>query len=502
MASFLCQVQPIQRALGRSAVASAAYRSGHSLTDERLAMEFDFSRRAGVEFSEVRLPDGAPEDFRDRAFLWNAAEKAEVRKDGVPAREVLVALPYELDFEQRRDLVRAFVDRHITGRGMIADIAMHLPGSEGDERNFHAHILVTTRRLEPEGFGQKDRAWGTPQQVRDWRTGWAEIQNQHLRRHLGPHAPQVSHLSLAERVIVREPTTHLGPAATAMERRGEASEQGERNRETRAHNRAKARLRQDYAETADRLASAAPQVEAPIDELIAEAARVREDLVRQKARWEAEREALKPQRIPSSSQVERELVRGDVKARRDAEARLKRVEARVEAIRQRRFNLVRWVRNPSRMIWAAHAELNALAKARSEVRRRTLELDAREAFVISPQGQAMVAARRQPRLDEAAENASKRRTLVPKIKRVDRRIEAATRTLNDLRILKALGQPSLTVPARSPDATRFIRDVGRPAREVVTRFPTPTRLEAIERLNRRAGRGVAKTLTQALFPGF
>ncbi|PMY30973.1 MobA/MobL family protein, partial [Pseudomonas sp. FW306-2-2C-D06C] len=79
--------------------------------------------------------------------LWNAAEAAELRKDGVPARELLVALPHELDFEQRRELVRAFVDEHLVAKGMIADVAMHKPGKEGDQRNFHAHILVTTRRV-------------------------------------------------------------------------------------------------------------------------------------------------------------------------------------------------------------------------------------------------------------------------------------------------------------------------------------------------------------------
>ena len=198
MASFLCQVQTIQRSQGRSAVAAAAYRSGQSLVDERLAMEFDFARKEGIEFSEIILPPEAPATFADRATLWNAAERRETRKDGVPAREVLLALPHELDFKQRRDLVRAFVAEHITARGMVADVAMHEPGREGDERNFHAHILVTTRRIGPEGLGTKDPSWWSPRLVREWRSGWADIQNQHLRHHLGPQAPQVTHLSLSQ----------------------------------------------------------------------------------------------------------------------------------------------------------------------------------------------------------------------------------------------------------------------------------------------------------------
>ena len=87
MASFLCQVQTIQRSLGRSAVAAAAYRSGQALTDDRLAMEFDFSNKDGIEHAEIMAPDDAPQAYRDRAALWNAVEAAGRRKDAMPAQE-------------------------------------------------------------------------------------------------------------------------------------------------------------------------------------------------------------------------------------------------------------------------------------------------------------------------------------------------------------------------------------------------------------------------------
>ena len=299
MASYLLRVQTIQRAAGRSAVAAAAYRSGQALLDDRLAMEFDFAGKAGVEFSEVRLPGDAPSLLGDRQILWNAAEKAEARKDAVPAREILVALPHELGFEQRRDLVRDFVDRHVTSRGMIADIAMHRPSQEGDQRNFHAHILVTTRTVSPDGFGRKDPHWWSPQQVRDWRAAWAEIQNEHLRRHLGPNAPQVSHQTLAEQGVDRTPTQHLGPAVTAMERKNERTDRGERNRDIEARNDAAQSTRRDYADTADRLASAAPRIEAPIDQLVAEARRVRDSLAAERAGWTADPAALTGGRAPT-----------------------------------------------------------------------------------------------------------------------------------------------------------------------------------------------------------
>lgn len=497
MASFLCQVQTIQRSAGRSAVAAAAYRSAMALTDERLAMDFDFAGKDGVEFAEILAPADAPSAFRDRQILWNAAEKSESRKDAVPARELLLALPHELDFEQRQALVRAFVAEHLVARGMIADVAIHRPGQEGDQRNFHAHILVTTRRVGPEGFGAKEPAWRTPQQVRDWRAGWAKLQNDHLRHHLGPDAPQVSHLSLSEQGIDRTPTEHLGPAATALERRDRRTDRGDRNRDVRARNEAATRLRRDYSDTADRLAAAAPVVEAPIETLVVEAVRVREGLMTERAAWELERGALAAARTPSVQQVERELLASDSAARARARLRLQSVEARIARTRQKRLQLVAWIRNPARMIWAKHAELNAIARARAEVRRSELRFEIRQAWLRSSAGQTLIAARRQPGLDQAAEVARKRRTLVRKIKRMDRRIEGATRTLSDLMVAQELGQRQLRVPTHSPDATRFIRDVGAPARDAIARYPAPARRQAIERLNRGQGRSMVKTL----FPG-
>jgi hypothetical protein len=497
VASYVCQVQTIQRAAGRSTVAAAAYRSGQLLTDERLAMEFDFAGKLGIEHSEILAPGDAPAAFQNREVLWNAAEKSERRKDAVPAREILLALPHELDFDQRRALVRDFIAKHVVARGMIADIAMHQPGKEGDQRNFHAHVLVTTRRVGVDGFGPKEPSWWSPQQVRDWRAGWAEIQNEHLRRHLGPNAPQVSHLSLAEQGVDRTPTEHLGPSVTAMERRNEATDRGDRNREVKVRNDAAQRSRRDYSDTADRLAATAPKVEAPIDALVAEGQRVRDGLLAERAAWEAQRQALAGPPVAGERRVAAELLRDDTEAQKAAQARLERVESRVGRIRRQRLGLVAWIRNPARMIWAKHAELDALAKVRQDARRADLRLQFRQAWLRSPAGQAAVAARRQPDLDRAADAARERRTLVRKIKRMDRRIEGATRTVNDLVVARELGQRQLRVPAHSPDATRFIRDVGSPAREAVARYPAPARKAAIDRLNRNDGRGLIRTL----FPG-
>ncbi|AGH49285.1 MobA/MobL protein [Sphingomonas sp. MM-1] len=153
MAQYRFSAQVISRRDGRSAVAAAAYRAGERLHDERLDMPFDYARRDGVEHSEILLPEGAPARFADRHIVWNAVEAVERRSDAQVAREVQLSLPHELTFEQRLELVRDFARTAFTDRGMIADIALHRPDRHGDERNFHAHILLTTRAIAGESFG-------------------------------------------------------------------------------------------------------------------------------------------------------------------------------------------------------------------------------------------------------------------------------------------------------------------------------------------------------------
>ncbi|WP_064503579.1 MobQ family relaxase, partial [Paracoccus sp. 228] len=132
--------------------------------------------------SEILAPEHAPDWARDRSALWNAVEQIERRKDAQVSREVRVALPSELTPEQNRDLVRGFVQAEFVSRGMVADIALHAPGREGDQRNHHAHIMLTTREIGPEGFTTKNRDWNAKELLVDWRSSWAEHVNQTLER--------------------------------------------------------------------------------------------------------------------------------------------------------------------------------------------------------------------------------------------------------------------------------------------------------------------------------
>ena len=155
MAIFHFDANIVSRAKGHSAVAAAAYRAGERILETRTGEVHDFSRRYGVDHSEIMAPRGAPGWCKKRGRLWNEAERAERRPDSQIARQVEFALPRELSFKQRRRLVRRYVRKRFASRGMVADIAYH----DQDGRNPHVHILLTMRRLAGSGFSaKKERA--------------------------------------------------------------------------------------------------------------------------------------------------------------------------------------------------------------------------------------------------------------------------------------------------------------------------------------------------------
>lgn len=228
MADYRFSAQVISRSKGQSSVASAAYRAASRLHDERTGETHNYDRKGGVVHSEVLTPQGTPEWMADRSQLWNAVEAVERRKDAQLAREVQLSLPHELDQESRKRLVLDFVQEQFVNRGMIADVAIHAPSDKGDDRNHHAHIMLTMRELTGEGFGNKNRDWNNPEMLEQWRQEWAHHQNRALERE--GHAERVSHLSYEAQGIDREPSQHLGPVASDMERNGKPSRIGDENR--------------------------------------------------------------------------------------------------------------------------------------------------------------------------------------------------------------------------------------------------------------------------------
>ncbi|TKD18356.1 molybdopterin-guanine dinucleotide biosynthesis protein MobA [Rhodobacter capsulatus] len=182
MAIYHLRATMISRSAGRSATAAAAYRVGERIEDHRTGLTFDYRARGGVDHVETLAPAHAPAWVQDRAALWNAVEAAETRKNSQVAREIRVALPAELNHGQRVELVREFCQREFVARGMVADIALHAPGREGDDRNHHAHILLTTREIGPEGFTTKNRDWNAVEMLEGWREAWARDSNRALER--------------------------------------------------------------------------------------------------------------------------------------------------------------------------------------------------------------------------------------------------------------------------------------------------------------------------------
>lgn len=244
MAIYHLSVKTISRSAGRSATAAAAYRAGVEITDERTGEIHDYARKRGVESAALILPDKAPEWAGNRAQLWNAAEQAETRKNSTVAREFEIALPQELTSGERQTLAHDFARELVRRHGCAADVAIHAPGREGDNRNHHAHILLSTRRLERHGFGEKTRELDDQKTgkvlVTEWRERFAQLQNERLRA--AGHTAQVDHRSLEAQDIDREPTRHLGPTATAIERRtGQPSHKRQQHRDDALERLARAR---------------------------------------------------------------------------------------------------------------------------------------------------------------------------------------------------------------------------------------------------------------------
>ncbi len=237
MADYRLSANIISRKAGQSSVASAAYRSGSRLIDERTGETHDYTRKGGVLHSEILTPANTPDWMRDRAQLWNAIEAVERRGDAQLSREIQLSLPHELTDEQRRKLVREFVERQFVDQGLIADVAIHAPGKIGDERNHHAHVMLTTRELTGGGFGKKIRTTMEEKKVQlgKEREAWASFQNRALERH--GHAARVDHRSYVDQGVDREPTNHLGPTAHKMEANGRRSRIGNDNRAVDERNR-------------------------------------------------------------------------------------------------------------------------------------------------------------------------------------------------------------------------------------------------------------------------
>lgn len=294
MSIYHCSIKIISRAGGRSAVASAAYRSGEKLYNEETGITHDFIRKGGVITSEIMLPVNAPSRYMDREILWNEVQQIEKRSDAQFAREVEVALPVEMTRDEQIECVRNYVNENFISVGMIADWALHDKG----DGNPHAHIMLTMRGMdEHEQWLQKQKSvfanardesgkaiynpelpsynpvdkenteeyripvldengeqkkrvrngkgceylwekisipandWNEHSKAEIWRRSWAE----HCNRYLDENS-KIDHRSYERQGIDKEPTIHEGVVARQMEKDGKVAERCQINRDVRERN--------------------------------------------------------------------------------------------------------------------------------------------------------------------------------------------------------------------------------------------------------------------------
>ncbi len=294
MSIYHCSIKIINRSGGRSAIASAAYRSGDRLRNEETGLTHDFTKKGGIVMSEILLPVHSPERFKNREVLWNEVQKIEKRSDAQFAREVEVALPEELDRETQIMCVRGYIQENFVSEGMIADWALHDKG----DGNPHAHIMLTMRGIdEHEQWLQKQKSvfansrdaqgrpiydpdlpvydpkdkehtsqfripaldkngvqktrvrkgkgteylwekitvpandWNEHSMAEKWRASWAEHCNRYLES-----GHKIDHRSYQRQGIDAEPTIHEGFTARQMENEGKTADRCQINREIKERN--------------------------------------------------------------------------------------------------------------------------------------------------------------------------------------------------------------------------------------------------------------------------
>ena len=226
MAIYHFSVKTISRSAGRSAVACSAYRSGEKLNCERYGKEQDYTKKQGVEFKNIYAPENAKKELLDRQNLWNAVEQAERRKDATLAREFEIAFPHEFNAEQRQEMLNDLCQKIVERHNVVVDAAIHAPHTKGgsDERNYHAHIMFTSRHIDREtgDFAKKKNREFNKEQaqetVKEWRKDFADITNTYLEKY--GFDERIDHRSHADRGLDFEPTLHEGEKVTELRRQG------------------------------------------------------------------------------------------------------------------------------------------------------------------------------------------------------------------------------------------------------------------------------------------
>jgi hypothetical protein len=188
VASYHLSVHPnVSRGKGQSLVRTAAYNDRTRLVDERTGEVWDYSHLGAALASGMYPPKGAPDWAHDLGQLVNEVERFEKRSDAQLAMNLDIALPHEQTLEQNRRLMQDFVHEQFQRKGYAAHFAIHPPDRDGDDRNIHAHVLVTLRKIDENGFArtkaeQQERYRNRGEFVEGLRDAWEKLANRHLER--------------------------------------------------------------------------------------------------------------------------------------------------------------------------------------------------------------------------------------------------------------------------------------------------------------------------------
>ena len=245
MAIYHFSIKNIGRSNGRSAVAAAAYRSGEKLVDSVYGKEQDYTKKTGIEYKNIYVPSHANENLLDRQTLWNEVEKSELKKNGDLkltarlAKEFEIAFPHEVDADTRKRMLDELAQTLVKNHNVVVDAVIHAPHTKSgsDERNYHAHIMFTTRSINEQGeLGKKAREFNDDGKnlTLAYRELWANMVNRELEQ-IGTQE-RVSHLSYSDLKYDLEPTVHEGSKITQLRRQGIDTEISLKNDAIKARN--------------------------------------------------------------------------------------------------------------------------------------------------------------------------------------------------------------------------------------------------------------------------
>ena len=308
MAIFHLNEKNISRSDGRSAVACAAYRACEKLEDHTYGKIQDYTKKKGLEYKNIYAPEHTSEKLLDRQILWNSVEKKEfnandsMKENARLAKEYTCALPHELSTEQRAEIVDDFCRDFVKKHNVIVDACIHAPhdNNETDNKNYHVHIMFTTRLVNDRGeLGKKQRTFNDkgPEILKDSRATFANVVNTALEK-AGQDA-RVDHRSYKERGLSLEATTHEGPEVTHLRRKGIETEISLKNDAIKQRNLDRMQL---------------PGLIKGLDQQIVATERLTQQLEQQRKaeleqRKEAERLELEQQQQAERLELERDLAR-------------------------------------------------------------------------------------------------------------------------------------------------------------------------------------------------